>query len=217
MSAYRQVRQSPWRFLLATSCYPQGVCTPCGCRGCRCWLYGVVSWVRRRFMISCVVNGSTPKSRRALLTHPARLTRADTASARRHRALRLWWARQVPGRTTWPVTIGGGGPTRRLSWQARSSGLAGRGDLKRLLLEKPTREWRHGTLAVRRRRRPVILPQHPLRRQAAVLPGTRQSRQRVRCSPPTHAPRQRKRRRFHGSCREDPVTRSLVDTSFGVR
>jgi hypothetical protein len=196
--------------------YPQGVCTPCGYRGCRCWLYGVASWVRRRFMISCVVSGSMPKSRRAMLTHPARRTRADTASARRHRALRAWWARQVPGRRAWPVTIGECGLTRQLSWPARSSGLTGRGDLKRPLLEKPTREWRHGTLAVRRRRRPVILPQHPLR-QAAVLPGTRQPGQRVRYSPPTHTPRQRKTRRFHGSCREDPVTCSLADTSFGVR
>ena len=95
-----------------------------------------------------------------------------------------------------------------------SSGLAGRGDPEQPLLWMPTGGWRHDTLALRRR--PVLLQQHPLRRQAAVLPGTRQSGQRVRCSMPIHAPRQCKRRRFRGSCGEDPVTCSLADTSWYV-
>jgi hypothetical protein len=155
-------------------------------------------------------------SRRAIFTHPARLTRADTASTRRHRMLRPWWCGPSgPGRD------GLAGHHRRVRTypvvQLAGDELgAGRGDPEQPLLWMPTGGApRHA--ALRRRRRPVLLlQQHPLRRQAAVLPGTRQSGQRVRCSMPAHAPRQCKRRRFRGSCREDPVTCSLADTSLYV-
>ncbi len=132
-------------------------------------LYGVAPWGKRRFMIRCVVSGSTPMFRPVRLIRNGPLTTANTACTPTRRFRRQYLDHRVQELTLSRAATVGRGHILQVCQLPTGNRRPPCGDRERSFPRKPTRGERPDTPPAIPRRPQPTAPQEPRTQRQMIV------------------------------------------------